>query len=54
MSATDTFTLTPGRHTDPYRVGHDHDAGRNLARGHGEGGPASKRVIVGYGFWIFL
>jgi cytochrome o ubiquinol oxidase subunit 3 len=54
MSAADTFTLTPGRHMDPYRVGHDHDAGRNLARGHGEGGPASKRVIVGYGFWIFL
>jgi cytochrome o ubiquinol oxidase subunit III len=54
MSATDTFTLTPGRHMDPYRVGHDHDAGRSLARGHGEGGPASKRVIVGYGFWIFL
>jgi cytochrome o ubiquinol oxidase subunit 3 len=39
---------------DPYRVGHDHEAGRSLARGHGEGGPASKRVIVGYGFWIFL
>jgi cytochrome o ubiquinol oxidase subunit 3 len=54
MSAADTFTLTPGRHMDPYRVGHDHDAGRDLARGHGEGGPASKRVIVGYGFWIFL
>jgi cytochrome o ubiquinol oxidase subunit 3 len=57
MSATDTFTLAPGRHVDPYRVGHEHDAGRgrrNLARGHGEGGPASKRVIVGYGFWIFL
>jgi cytochrome o ubiquinol oxidase subunit III len=24
------------------------------APGHGEGGPASKRIIVGYGFWIFL
>jgi cytochrome o ubiquinol oxidase subunit 3 len=24
------------------------------ARGHGEGGPASKRIVVGYGFWIFL
>ncbi|HEX2817708.1 MAG TPA: cytochrome o ubiquinol oxidase subunit III, partial [Phenylobacterium sp.] len=24
------------------------------ARGHGGGGPASKRVIVAYGFWIFL
>jgi cytochrome o ubiquinol oxidase subunit 3 len=53
MSAAE-FTLTPGRHMDPYRVGHDHDTERNLARGHGEGGPASKRVIVGYGFWIFL
>jgi cytochrome o ubiquinol oxidase subunit 3 len=52
--STAEFTLTPGRHMDPYRVGHDHDAERNLARGHGEGGPASKRVIVGYGFWIFL
>jgi cytochrome o ubiquinol oxidase subunit 3 len=24
------------------------------ARGHGSGGPASKRIVVGYGFWIFL
>jgi cytochrome o ubiquinol oxidase subunit 3 len=24
------------------------------ATGRGEGGPASKRVVVGYGFWIFL
>jgi cytochrome o ubiquinol oxidase subunit III len=24
------------------------------ASGHGEGGLASKRIIVGYGFWIFL
>jgi cytochrome o ubiquinol oxidase subunit 3 len=24
------------------------------ARGHGEGGPATKLVIVGFGFWIFL
>ena len=24
------------------------------ARGHGAGGPASKRIVVGYGFWIFL
>ena len=28
--------------------------GAITATGHGEGGPASKRVIVGYGFWIFL
>jgi cytochrome o ubiquinol oxidase subunit III len=25
-----------------------------LARGHGGGGPASKRVVVAYGFWIFI
>src|SRR6185436_2188296 len=25
-----------------------------LARGRGGGGPASKRVIVAYGFWIFI
>lgn len=25
-----------------------------LATGHGEGGPAPKRTITGYGFWIFL
>jgi cytochrome o ubiquinol oxidase subunit 3 len=24
------------------------------ATGHGDGGPASKRIVVGYGFWIFL
>ena len=24
------------------------------APGHGDGGPASKRTVVGYGFWIFL
>src|SRR5215475_7520245 len=38
---------------DPYRVGHvgEHVGG---APGHGGGGPASKRIVVGYGFWIFL
>lgn len=35
------------------------DAGRAavptaLARGHGGGGPAPKRVVVAYGFWIFI
>jgi len=24
------------------------------ATGHGEGGPSSKRIIIGYGFWLFL
>ncbi len=35
---------------DPHHLG-IHDSG---APGHGEGGPASKRTVVGYGFWIFL
>jgi cytochrome o ubiquinol oxidase subunit III len=26
----------------------------HAASGYGEGGPAPKRVVVGYGFWIFL
>jgi cytochrome o ubiquinol oxidase subunit III len=34
------------------------NAGRELgsseASGHGSGGPAPKRIVVGYGFWIFL
>ena len=47
MSTADT-TLTIA---DPYRLG---QRGPNLARGHGGGGPATKRVIVGYGFWLFL
>ena len=41
---------------DPARLGHaNHGHGAHgHAEGHGEGGPASKRIIVGYGFWIFL
>jgi cytochrome o ubiquinol oxidase subunit 3 len=56
MSAIDAFTpLRPD--LDPYKLGHGHDVvGLHVhdASGHGAGGPASKRVIVGYGFWIFL
>jgi cytochrome o ubiquinol oxidase subunit III len=45
----------PGDLADPYKLGHGSEAsGHHRATGHGEGGPASKRVIVGYGFWIFL
>ena len=45
-----------GRGHDPSRIGHkNHGHGVHpKAEGHGEGGPASKRIIVGYGFWIFL
>ena len=35
---------------DPHARGH----GGGHAAGHGAGGPASKRIVVGYGFWIFL
>ncbi len=44
----------PVSHThDPYRLGHA-GGSHGDAPGHGEGGPPSKRIIVGYGFWIFL
>ena len=46
MSAT-TATALPHH-------GHGRVHGHREATGHGEGGPASKRVVVGYGFWIFL
>ena len=41
---------------DPHRLGHrDPHAHETIeGAGHGETGPARKRVIVGYGFWIFL
>ena len=41
---------------DPHRLGHrGHGAERPVpGTGHGETGPASKRILVGYGFWIFL
>jgi cytochrome o ubiquinol oxidase subunit III len=41
---------------DPYKLGHHGHVQRpgGEPTGHGEGGPATKRVIVGYGFWIYL
>ena len=50
---------TAARHgqafTDPYHVGHDRSAPPAwVVPGRGEGGPASKRVITAYGFWIYL
>ncbi len=40
---------------DPHRLGHSRTV-NTLQRNteHGERGPASKRIIVGYGFWVFL
>jgi cytochrome o ubiquinol oxidase subunit III len=42
--------------TDPYHLGHRPAvAGAPpQATGHAAGGPAPKRIVVGYGFWIFL
>jgi cytochrome o ubiquinol oxidase subunit III len=48
VSATDAALTSD----DPYRLGNG--GRRRSARGHGEAGPASKRIVVGYGFWIFL
>ncbi|MBS0360614.1 MAG: cytochrome (ubi)quinol oxidase subunit III [Proteobacteria bacterium] len=44
------------RRQDPDAANHDPHARRAAApgTGHGASGPASKRIIVGYGFWIFL
>lgn len=44
------------RREDPYALGHEAHAPREAlpGTGHGASGPASKRIIVGYGFWIFL
>lgn len=59
MSATEILPVAPGAH-DPHRLGRpSHGQGRGFghggeATGHGEGGPASKRVITAYGFWLFL
>jgi len=40
---------------DPYKIGHrDAGADSHRATGHGDAGPASKRIVVAYGFWIFL
>jgi cytochrome o ubiquinol oxidase subunit III len=60
MSTTDTLAEAVRPRFDPYRLGRargrfpfgDRDGGH--ATGHGEGGPASKEVIVSYGFWIFI
>ena len=45
-----TFEEAAG-HSDPIRVGHDQES---RDRRHAADGLMSKRIIVGYGFWIFL
>ncbi|HEX8382300.1 MAG TPA: cytochrome o ubiquinol oxidase subunit III [Sphingomonas sp.] len=48
MSATTAQGGHRAGHGDPHRLGHGDE------RPIGERGPAPKRIIVGYGFWIFL
>jgi cytochrome o ubiquinol oxidase subunit 3 len=40
--------------SDPHKLGRHNGGAHGDATGHSEGGPASKRIIAGYGFWIFL
>ena len=51
MSAPST-ALRTGR--DPYHIRHAPSTGAPQYTGHGAGGPAPKRIVVGYGFWIFI
>ncbi|MER8966689.1 cytochrome o ubiquinol oxidase subunit III [Mesorhizobium sp. M0808] len=44
------MTAIDVRERDPYRL----HGGYGHAPGHGDGGPAPIRIVVGYGFWIFL
>ncbi len=37
---------------DPHRLGHSDEPGAGLSSS--EAGPASKRVVTGFGFWVFL
>jgi cytochrome o ubiquinol oxidase subunit III len=46
-----TIADVPAHRPDPYRIGH---TAHRHPRGHGDGGPSPKRIVVGYGFWIFL
>lgn len=47
MSGYSAYSTT----ADTIPLGYGEHAG---AHGHGAGGPASRRIVVGYGFWIFL
>lgn len=55
MSTTEALGGPHRYEADPYKLGRG-GGGRGFvsATGHGAGGPASKRVVVGYGFWLFL
>jgi cytochrome o ubiquinol oxidase subunit 3 len=44
---TDIAAPVPGFHGDPYKIGH-------RPHGRAEVGPAATRIVVAYGFWLFL
>ncbi len=47
--------MSPAVAVDPNHVGHDAGGGQRRQRATlAEGGLAAKRIVVGYGFWIFL
>lgn len=48
MSAASATAAT----ADPHHLGRGGDDSQ--ATGHGAGGPSPKRIVTGYGFWIFL
>lgn len=50
MTTIEAPITTHGRPVDPYRLGRTDVQ----ATGRGETGPASERVIIAFGFWIFL
>ena len=50
-----TLIDAAGRLNDPHHLGHDRGSPyRQHTEGHAAGGAVSKRIITGYGFWIFL
>ncbi len=53
MSGVRSNTVRSAVGRDPYRLGHRPDDRQPLSE-HAEGDLASKRIVVGYGFWVFL
>ena len=53
-AAATTLDATGGAAGDPHHVGHGGPGDASGAAGRGRGGPSEKRIVVGYGFWIFL
>jgi len=52
MNAPASALRSTGR--DPYHLGHGPAARVPEFTGRGAGGPAPKRIVVGYGFWLFI